>query len=531
MPAYIYPDESNDHLVTRTGHQIITGRKTFRAADAASTPLTIQGIVSQTGNLVNLKNDAGTTLASVRSDGAIFAPLFAVGLAGSFLGSSTDDRLMVYGNHPTATVFSVRQSANPTSGGSGYLQEWQSVGGFAFTTVDRYGRLTLHGPGTEVARAEATVTRALIIPSDAGEKALVIRAAASQSANLMEWRNSAGTIISLVNSGANFKIGSGVHPPVGSWLSIANGGPSDVAIVAKGFAGQSADHIQVRDSGDGVRFSVDSLGGIRNNLAALSDVAGEVKKFAEFYGTTANATYMRVQMRRRAAGNGWETADIDIQRQTDVTNQQRITFEGGSNSIILMSGSNDSTGRIWAHGTFNLGNVPHAQGSTQTSVALAMQGAKASPTAGTIAFGDSTGWRLEFWRLNGTAPHAYLTDGGSWFAAAYNGISAMETKDEITYLDGAKGMQISEPLSEKFKKLRPVSYKSRAVDKKHPNNRPTLYSFVAEEAAQVMPEIVSTVPKGPDEGKPAGINLNALVTLQTAMIQELLERIEALESK
>lgn len=377
--------------------------------------------------------------------------------------------------------------------------------------------------------ARGHIARVSLYSGHPAEKGLVVRAEASQTANLFEMQNSAGTPLAWFNNGANLKIGTGTHPNVGTWLSIANGGASDVGLLVKGFAGQTADLIQGRDSADGVRFNIDSLGGIRNNVGPVGTAAGDIVKYMELYGTTANAAYLTFQMRRRIAGGGWENVDYDIYRKTDVTQQQRITFRGGSNSIELVAGSNDNNGSIYFGGVLRPGSTPVAANGTGSGGDWGMQGPKASPAAGIIGFGDGTGWRLEYWRGGGAGPLAYLTDAGAWWAASYNAISARETKDEITYLSESRGMESTMRLSDKFKKLRPVSYKSRSVPKESETN-PTLYSFIAEEAAEVMPEIVSM---GTRENKDniEGINLTALVTLQTKVIQELMERIEALESR
>ena len=66
----------------------------------------------------------------------------------------------------------------------------------AIQFVDANGTVDLNGGGDGI----------LMSPSAAGKKALIVQAAASQTANLTEWQNSSGTAVAAIASGGNIYI-------------------------------------------------------------------------------------------------------------------------------------------------------------------------------------------------------------------------------------------------------------------------------------------------------------------------------------
>ena len=92
------------------------------------------------------------------------------------------------------------------------LQEWQTSGGTAQSKIDQYGQIvssvssylsTLYVGGG----ISGSIGQANVNPFSASTIGLVVRGAASQAANLQEWQNSTGTLLSKVDSsGAMFTI-------------------------------------------------------------------------------------------------------------------------------------------------------------------------------------------------------------------------------------------------------------------------------------------------------------------------------------
>lgn len=120
--------------------------------------------------------------------------------------------------------------------------------------------------------------------------------------------------------------------------------------------------------------------------------------------------------------------------------------------------------------------------------------------------------------------------------------SKAETKVDVQPLDvtaGAvsQGQQVrllkattTRPLRDRVRALSPVSYHRKWADGEGDDPKthaePTLYSFVAEEAARVVPEIVAFDVKG----EASGIDIGAMGVVTLALVQDLMARIDNLEA-
>lgn len=503
MPAYIYPDESRDHLVTRTGHQTITGRKIFSSASATDTPLSVKAFAGNTAHLMQWQQSDDVVTGYVAGAGWLG---FRQGVFGSSIGLTTNSHALQVVGAASSTVASMKVQAGTSQ--TGNLQEWQNASAAMLAAVNSNGSFVMP-TGTPLIFTNigvGTYQQGVFYNNTSGMTFETPRATESSTGTKLPF-----TVTSRGGIGAS-----------GGFAWDGN------ALYAQMAPSQTADIFQIKNSAANnfVRFS--STGALYTSLqTGLGANVGDESMLAELTAYTANTSNMRHFFRRRVAGGGWENADFYLQRKTDATFQQALIFEGGTNNVHLMTGSNDAHGTLIVKGRFALETPATAGFATNVGNSLQMRGMGNSPQAGAISFGDSTGWLLEFYRSNGGTRIAYMNDTGSWYAANYFNISTRDTKEDIVYLsDSGRRGAAGGTTTDKIKKLRAVSYKPRGV-----KDGPTLYSFVAEEAAEVMPEIVGFTEAGPDKGKPAGINLSALVTMQTAVIQELLARVEALEAK
>lgn len=127
-------------------------------------------------------------------------------------------------------------------------------------------------------------------------------------------------------------------------------------------------------------------------------------------------------------------------------------------------------------------------------------------------------------------------------AAGFVTVSSGGSKTEVQPLsldDGAvaqgRGVRLpkaatTRPLNDRLRELVPVSYKQKRGPDAPPLDKntsdPTLYSFVAEEAALVVPEVVSF----DAAGKPSGIDIGALSVLTLAAVQSVMARLDRLEN-
>ena len=125
-----------------------------------SVPLTIKGIASQSSNLQTWQNSSGSVVASVNSSG---------------------DIKTYYGGYVRSSVFT----------------DYNDNGDHPYLSFSRAG-----------------VGGISLINRNSSDGAVVVKAATSQSANLQEWQNSSGTVLSNINSFGSVQIKgqSGEYP-------------------------------------------------------------------------------------------------------------------------------------------------------------------------------------------------------------------------------------------------------------------------------------------------------------------------------
>jgi hypothetical protein len=179
-----------------------------RAAAAATVPLVVRGFTSQSSNLQEWQSDTSSVLARLQaagdfwSNGGLYCgTTFPSGTAQGAFGASiaTKIGLIVRGF--------ASQSAN--------LQQWQNDAGGVLMAVDAFGNLMVNllkttGNLTRMAlNANASAQgNVLFDATGAGNIPLVARGAASQTADLQQWNDSANVVLAQITPGA--------------WLGIAN---------------------------------------------------------------------------------------------------------------------------------------------------------------------------------------------------------------------------------------------------------------------------------------------------------------------
>jgi hypothetical protein len=203
----------------------LAGQLGVVSADAARQGLIVRGAASQSADLQQWQNSGGTVLSRIASTGRLEvqpssgdtanfrnagggltlwggnsswfmnAPLFMTG------GSWTGGRLSVDTNATGTVGITVRGVASQTAD----LQQWQNSAGALVANMTASGTLALYGNGItsgdhRIGTASYLSATLNVQARVATEIGTVIRGAASQTANLQEWQNSAGTILSNITS-------------------------------------------------------------------------------------------------------------------------------------------------------------------------------------------------------------------------------------------------------------------------------------------------------------------------------------------
>lgn len=105
---------------------------------STTVPMTIRGVISQTGNLQQWQNNSSTNLAVIFSDGSSsFNGYLTVGTNSRSSTTAVDVRI-ANASHKGITV---RASSSQTAN----IQEWQDSSGTAISWIDKEGRIYYRG--------------------------------------------------------------------------------------------------------------------------------------------------------------------------------------------------------------------------------------------------------------------------------------------------------------------------------------------------------------------------------------------------
>ena len=159
----------------------------------------MSAISGQTGDLTKWQNSAGTTLARVASNGVMKAN---VGLVAENSTLANYTALQVNSTITNGTGIVVQGASGQTAN----LQEWQNNGGTVLASINYIGQIsTVYGAYTGSASFGGVSWNGISNPAGVTTlPSLVVKSITSQTANLQEWQDSAGTVMAKVTSGGSF---------------------------------------------------------------------------------------------------------------------------------------------------------------------------------------------------------------------------------------------------------------------------------------------------------------------------------------
>ena len=314
-----------------TGSLIVggtTGISSVRASiytnSTTTVGLVIQGAASQTANLQEWQNSSGTVLANITPAGKI-AMKHINGISGDMLslGSNGASDILVVGYDNISAVtyinggsygpiqvqlnsaangkFVVKGAASQTAN----LQEWQNSSGTSLVSVSssgdifsssrivgfRYGRF-----GNDISYTDDAPLR--VSSNGASTVVSVIKGAASQTADLQQWQNSSGTVLTKIHSGGDVTLSTGrlmIVQDLGAQATIWSGSASRTALfvggstsapsaVIRAQVSQTANLQEWQDSAGNVMAKVSNTGIITSTTGVGSNF------FTNINGTTVFAT-------------------------------------------------------------------------------------------------------------------------------------------------------------------------------------------------------------------------------------------------
>lgn len=183
---------------------------TVTSQEAAHVPFCVKGATSQSGNLSEWRNSSGTILTRIDSAGVIRSPI-----TGAFspvlvtAGGVSINGASIQVQHVTMNGW-WGLTQNATGGislGSGHKIVWSSTAsnapatgtvGDAGIARNSAGMVEVNS-GTIGTLRDFMARNVTAVAQSATDIPFVVRGAASQSANLTEWRNSSGTVVASID--------------------------------------------------------------------------------------------------------------------------------------------------------------------------------------------------------------------------------------------------------------------------------------------------------------------------------------------
>jgi len=224
--------------------------------------LTVKGAESQTVDLQEWQVSSGAVVAQVTPF------VFQVGPSSSYparmmLGSADTTALLSISTHAANQIgAAIRASVSQTSN----LQEWQDSTGAVKMSVNQFGSIVASAGGTYL----SSNGDALFGARNATTIPLTVKAAASQTANLMEFQNSSGVPVTFFNASGGLTATEGVISTLYSGgkmttgtLGYFNATTFNAAVspmVVRGAASQTANLTQWQDSAGTVYAFINPFG-------------------------------------------------------------------------------------------------------------------------------------------------------------------------------------------------------------------------------------------------------------------------------
>lgn len=313
---------------------------------SSTTPLVIKGAASQTADLQQWQNSSGTVLTSVNKDGHLQTP-----------------RLVI------------------TNGGN---------------IIDSAGTTPYFGFGSN---------QISLLTRNAAYKGLVIQGSASQTANLTEWQDSTGGVLSYITASGALRVNSSFG---GTQAAITAGSAATVGVIVRGFASQTANLVEWQNSSGTTLGFINAEGSIQsaNRIISPGDFEARGNSFhgnAPFGGATVNiTTRATTQVGAIIRGVASQTADLQQWQNSNGTVLAKITSDGsinisGPSGIYSTYGFSSAGGlsigngvtSIYVHSTYGMG-IQSASGNV-TDPTLVIKLGSVNQTGSLQEWHSSTG--------------------------------------------------------------------------------------------------------------------------------------------
>jgi hypothetical protein len=335
----------------------VNGRVEVQPNAATVVPIVAKGFASQTANLFQAQNSAGTVLFSITSGGA-FGNQITANAGIDVVGGGNGLRSIA----GAATVVPIvsRGAVSQTAA----LQRWEESTGTVLTQITSTGdlvgsanfgirqRYLLNVANTGAYLDTNLISNAFaIVQRVAGNIALVVRGAASQSTDLMQWQDSTGSVLSKIQSNGRLTTDSVLanylqgDPATGAFIDFENFGNGIGLVgrtntaanmfVIRGMASQTGDLQQWQNSAGTVLARVTNAGAI----TAASTITGTsltTSSAGVQVGVFNSGGYIRIEKATASATTGSTTAaQMFLVTGTNANTLKLVIRSNGAETTII----------------------------------------------------------------------------------------------------------------------------------------------------------------------------------------------------
>ncbi|NDB61577.1 hypothetical protein EB001_24520, partial [bacterium] len=328
------------------------GNATITSQATGTVGLIVKAIASQSANLQEWQDSSGTALTNVSSDGRL-----RIGTSTALTNSNATHQLCLSSSTSSFIVISQAAGSNfsglrlQIAGVDRYTSALNSTGDSIFSRFDGSG--IYQGDSLKLG-SNGQVTIAGFGASTVG---LVVKGAASQTADLQQWQNSTGSVLASIS--ANGTINTSLLK-VQNIIDSSSGGPTlqfnnssiniwtftaaSIPLIINAYAGQTSDLTQWKNSSANVTLSITPDGSIRggNSSTISANTATTVDTVALSSFTTIEYVVSIKQ--------GSKIRSSKVLVHTDGTSvdstEYGIMEMGGGITGILVSASVSSTNSI-----------------------------------------------------------------------------------------------------------------------------------------------------------------------------------------
>jgi len=269
------------------------------SSSATNIGIVVRGAASQTADLQQWQDSSGNVLASINSSG-LFNNSTTTGIITKYIrigGSGYLGTLSLSPETASTIGLVVRGAASQTAN----LQEWQDSSGTVKAYIGATGGINNQNGGDTrlynlgIGGSSSGISWLYVTPANASEKPVVIRGVASQSANLQEWQNSAGTVLAGISS-----VGYGYFGTTGAAsAAITAKAPLDnfMGIIVRPFSASQTANLQEWQNNSGTAVATMSAAGAFTAITKSFDIPHPTKENMRLrYGSLEgpeNGVYVR----------------------------------------------------------------------------------------------------------------------------------------------------------------------------------------------------------------------------------------------